>query len=202
MTIQELVALVGGILGILGLIYDLAIKIFGKGNAYGRLRKIIMPSLLVIVALAVGWLWGYYQRNPEIARLQQSNSDLASQLDENIRNRDKALNNLQIQRQLFAEDIDRLKGIGTKIPANRIIIYEHADYQGNRVYCDVGDYPDMYFYWMNDKVSSIKVIGNVKAIASENMNFDGKTLPIDGDIPTLVSSGWNDRISSIRVMAK
>ncbi len=202
MTIQELVSLAGVTLGVLGAAYDLYVKITKKRRAYGRLSTFITAGLLVIAAFAGGWFLGFYQRNPELAQLQKENLDLSAQLDKNIRIRDKALNSLQIQRQLFAEDIDRLKGIGTKIPANRIIIYEHADYQGNRVYCDVGDYPDMYFYWMNDKVSSIKVIGNVKAIASENINFDGKALPIDGDIPTLVPSGWNDRISSIRVMVK
>jgi hypothetical protein len=42
----------------------------------------------------------------------------------------------------------------------------------------------------------------LKAFAYEQTDFKGDFLPIDRSMPSLVSSGWNDRIASIKVMKK
>ncbi|QKF94556.1 hypothetical protein QKU48_gp1098 [Fadolivirus algeromassiliense] len=84
-----------------------------------------------------------------------------------------------------------------------VIAYEHCDYQGNLQNFPPGDYP-----WLgdqkigNDSISSIKVLPNHKVIVYEHSNFEGESKEFGpGDYNCLVDIGWNDRISSLKVMA-
>jgi hypothetical protein len=95
--------------------------------------------------------------------------------------------------------------------ANRVYFYEHINYQGNYVvFNGIRDEPDLRVYktagasspnW-NDRISSIKVGDGIKLIVYQDINYKGASYTLTGPatISTLVSNGWNDRISSFRVV--
>lgn len=94
--------------------------------------------------------------------------------------------------------------------ANRVYFYEDIDYKGAVVsFNGIRDVPDLRSYptgsggknW-NDRISSIKVGTGVRLIVYKDINYKGGsyTVPGPGWISTLVSNGWNDKISSFRVV--
>jgi hypothetical protein len=56
----------------------------------------------------------------------------------------------------------------------------------------------------NDRISSLKVGSELKLIVFRDINFKGTSLTLTGPaaISTLVSNGWNDKISSFRIVPK
>lgn len=95
--------------------------------------------------------------------------------------------------------------------ANRAYFYEDINYRGNyMVFSGVRDEPDLRVYktagasspnW-NDRISSIKVGTGLKLIVYRDINYGGPSISFTGPatISTLVSNGWNDKISSFRTV--
>ena len=54
---------------------------------------------------------------------------------------------------------------------------------------------------MRDQISSVKVLGPVGAVVFTNDKFKGRSGRFFTDVRDLRKQGWNDQISSIRVMA-
>jgi uncharacterized small protein (DUF1192 family) len=165
--------------------------------------------LLVVAGLALGWLGGGYVKSQQITELEQrltasqaESHDLTTQANYSIALREKSIVFFQSQIQLLSDEIARLKGTGKKDPTARIILFEHPNYEGKRFYFDVGEYPDLQLYWFSGQASSIRLQGKLKAFAYEQADFKGDFLPIDKNMSSLVNSGWNDRIASIKVMRK
>lgn len=52
---------------------------------------------------------------------------------------------------------------------------------------------------MNDKISSLRVLGNVEVTVFLDVGFQGRSGRFATDAPDLRRDGWNDRISSLRV---
>lgn len=96
----------------------------------------------------------------------------------------------------------------------RVILFEHADYQGDFVVLNPGDTFENLSgkrfprgARLNDSISSIRVEGGAELYAYADAGFRGPVLRVTDNIrdlsgrflPDAARSSWNDRISSIRV---
>lgn len=63
-----------------------------------------------------------------------------------------------------------------------------------------GFYSTLSLYNFNDRISSIKVPLGWKIVIYENSHFEGKSMELTSSVNDLSSLGWNDRISSIRLI--
>jgi Peptidase inhibitor family I36 len=54
----------------------------------------------------------------------------------------------------------------------------------------------------NDRISSIRVLGNAEVLAFRDVRFKGPEARFFGDMRDLRREGWNDTISSIRVVGR
>jgi hypothetical protein len=96
----------------------------------------------------------------------------------------------------------------------RVILFEHADYQGDFIVLSPGDtfenlsgksFP--HGARLNDGISSIRVEGGAELYAYADARFRGPALRVTDNIrdlsgrlvPDAARSNWNDRISSLRV---
>jgi hypothetical protein len=97
--------------------------------------------------------------------------------------------------------------------ANQVYVYEHISYGGAYMRFDgIRDVADLRSYntgalgspnW-NDRISSLKVGSDLKLIVYADINYKGASWTVTGpaNISTLVSNGWNDKISSFRTVPK
>jgi hypothetical protein len=97
--------------------------------------------------------------------------------------------------------------------SNQVYVYEHINYDGAYMRFDgLREVPDLRSYntgalgtpnW-NDRISSLKVGSEVKLVVFADINYKGASWTVTGpaSIKTLVSNGWNDRISSFRIVPK
>ena len=97
--------------------------------------------------------------------------------------------------------------------SNQVYVYEHINYGGAYIRFDgLKDIPDLRSYntgaigspnW-NDRISSLKVGSDVKLIVYKDINYKGGSWSVTGPatISTLVSNGWNDKVSSLRTVPK
>ncbi|MGQ9674000.1 MAG: peptidase inhibitor family I36 protein [Candidatus Aminicenantales bacterium] len=109
-------------------------------------------------------------------------------------------------------------GLGLQIPAhtptsNQLYVYEHVNYEGAYIRFDgTRDEPDLRSYntgplgspnW-NDRISSFKIGSDLKVVFYEHINYKGASWTVKGpaEISSMVSNGWNDRVSSLRTLPK
>jgi hypothetical protein len=97
--------------------------------------------------------------------------------------------------------------------SNQVYVYEHTNYEGAYMRFDgLREVADLRSYntgalgtpnW-NDRISSLKVGSEVKLVVFADINYKGASWSVTGpaSIKTLVSNGWNDRISSFRIVPK
>lgn len=100
-----------------------------------------------------------------------------------------------------------------QVASNQVFVYEDINYGGAYIRWDgIRDIPDLRSYntgaqgtpnW-NDRISSLKVGSDVKLIVYKDINYKGGSMTFTGPatISTLVSAGWNDKISSLRIVPK
>jgi hypothetical protein len=97
--------------------------------------------------------------------------------------------------------------------ADNIQIFSDINYCGSgRRAFGVGDYPRLTTYeiiinskvFWNDQISSIRVGSNVIFTPFEHIDYGGASFSEVGpsNMPNLVASGWNDKISSFKVKKK
>ena len=97
--------------------------------------------------------------------------------------------------------------------SNQVLVYEHTNYGGAYMsFNGIREEADLRSYntgalgspnW-NDRISSLKVGSELKLIVFRDINFKGTSWTVTGPatIKTLVSNGWNDKISSFRIVPK
>lgn len=81
--------------------------------------------------------------------------------------------------------------------ADALCLYEHVNYQGAS-WCTDTDSGFVGGAW-NDRASSAKLRAGVQAELFEHANFGGRSLKLTGNNANLVSSGFNDLASSLRL---
>ena len=96
--------------------------------------------------------------------------------------------------------------------ANHVQIFENINYCGHNEYLGISDFPDFRTLFgpavlnsnYNDRISSIRVGSNVIFTPFEHINYGGASFSEVGpsNMPNLVASGWNDKISSAKVRKK
>jgi hypothetical protein len=80
---------------------------------------------------------------------------------------------------------------------DRVCFYEHVNYGGASFCARPGERISSLGSW-NDRISSIRVLGDAEALVCEHNNFRGRCVVIDRSVRNLGPRG-NDIISSIRV---
>ena len=84
-----------------------------------------------------------------------------------------------------------------------VYIYEHINYGGYEIFLTEGNY-NMHNLigrgFRNDDISSIRIIGNYEVILYEHINFGGRTYTTRSNLHNFVNIGWNDIVTSIRVI--
>lgn len=83
---------------------------------------------------------------------------------------------------------------------NFLVLYEHENYSGRRLYLPLDNYPDLFLIGFIDLVSSLSIKGKIALEVFKDVNYEGDYLPISGSIPSLnFDLKWNDAISSIKM---
>lgn len=96
--------------------------------------------------------------------------------------------------------------------SSQAAVYENANYCGAYIIFGSTDQPDLRVlkigapgvpHW-SDRISSIRVGSNMKLIGYQEPYYKGSSVTLSGpvDITDLSGSGWNDTISSLRVVPK
>lgn len=96
----------------------------------------------------------------------------------------------------------------------RVTVYQHADFRGASLTLHPGDTLDNLAGRgfeeggsLNDRISSIRIEGDVEILVYEDSRYRGRVLRLTGSernladrlLPESVAASWNDRISSLRV---
>jgi len=85
------------------------------------------------------------------------------------------------------------------VDTSAICFYEHVNYQGAS-FCAGADSTWIGSAW-NDRVSSVKVKAGYKVQLFQHINYGGNSVTLTGDTANLVSLGFNDAASSLKVTA-
>uniref|UniRef100_A0A8C0UZT3 Beta/gamma crystallin 'Greek key' domain-containing protein n=1 Tax=Cyanistes caeruleus TaxID=156563 RepID=A0A8C0UZT3_CYACU len=88
------------------------------------------------------------------------------------------------------------------------VAYQHADYKGQLLVLEEGDH-DFVGKKMNDRISSLARNPSCrsptemgKIIIYEHVNFQGLSREFSTDTPNLSAVGWNDIVSSVKVIGQ
>jgi len=84
-------------------------------------------------------------------------------------------------------------------PRNGACFYEDADYGGNYFCLRSGESLDSIPSGMNDRISSIRILGDADVSVFRNRSYEGNSARFDYDVANLRGGSWNDQISSIQV---
>ncbi|MBN8595701.1 MAG: S8 family serine peptidase [Anaerolineae bacterium] len=83
---------------------------------------------------------------------------------------------------------------------NAVTLYTDANFSGTCHYFQVGDYPDLSLFGLDQNVTSIRNPNNGFAIyLNDGVNFSGQPGVFDQDVADLTANGWNDRARSVRI---
>jgi len=81
-----------------------------------------------------------------------------------------------------------------------VCVYENPNYQGrSQCWQDGAELPNLAGW--SDRISSIRVTGNARAMVYRDIRFQGERQLIDRDVPYLPRN-WNDQISSLEVQGR
>jgi hypothetical protein len=80
-------------------------------------------------------------------------------------------------------------------PAEGVYLYEHSNYEGKCIKL-TSDVSNLVDYDFNDKISSIRIIGNYSVTVYEHIKYEGWSKTYDENV-RYVGDRVNDRISSI-----
>lgn len=86
-----------------------------------------------------------------------------------------------------------------EMPREGACFYQDANFHGDYFCVPRGASYASLPPGFNDKISSIRLASAGVVVISENRDFDGRTTSVSADLADLRQSGWNDKVSSIRV---
>ena len=90
-------------------------------------------------------------------------------------------------------------GRGIQPPAGACF-YEDSNFRGDYFCVEAGSDVREVPRGTNDRISSIRVLGDADVVVFQNSRFRGQSARFTSDIRNLQREGWNDLISSIRVV--
>ena len=96
---------------------------------------------------------------------------------------------------LFSLDLSAQRRNGNNYGG--ITVYESPDFRGGAVTFR-GEIPDLREYRLNDRITSLEIVGNRAWEVCRDVFFNGACHVFTGSIDDLREVGWNDRISSLR----
>jgi Beta/Gamma crystallin len=85
------------------------------------------------------------------------------------------------------------------MPRAGACFYQDSNFRGMYFCVRQGENLDRVPGGINDKVSSIRLIGNVDVVVFRDVRFRGESARFSTDVRNLQREGWNDLISSMRV---
>ena len=85
------------------------------------------------------------------------------------------------------------------MPEAGVCFFNDANFGGQYVCVRSGEDLTALPEGMNDKISSLRIIGNVDVMVFKDDNFSGASGRFLTDVRDLRREGWSDRISSVRV---
>jgi len=88
------------------------------------------------------------------------------------------------------------------VPRSGACFYENPGFQGRYFCAALGELRTSVPEGMNDRISSIRIFGAVEVEAYKDDDFHGEARRFGRDIDDLRAAGFNDRISSFRILAR
>lgn len=88
-----------------------------------------------------------------------------------------------------------------ELPRSGVCFYENPNFAGRYFCASIGDSTPMVPEGMNDRISSIRVLGDAEVAVYKDRDFRGESRIVRHDLRDLREAGLNDRISSFRVSA-
>ena len=85
------------------------------------------------------------------------------------------------------------------LPREGACFYRDPNFRGEYFCAGAGENLGRVPSDMNDRISSIRLVGRVEVTVFRDVQFDGRSTRFNSDIRNLKEEGWNDLISSIRV---
>jgi hypothetical protein len=84
-------------------------------------------------------------------------------------------------------------------PREGVCFFKDPNFRGDYFCARSGENVSAVPDGMNDRVSSVRVFGDMEVTVFRDVRFQGRSSRFDGDIRNLKDEGWNDLISSFRV---
>ena len=97
----------------------------------------------------------------------------------------------------FNDYISSLKVEKYKEGSSVVTVYDNGDYKGRYQNYGFGDHNRV---WLNDKISSIKIADGYEVVIYNDGDFKGKEYLLTADESNLKDIGFNDKISSIKII--
>ena len=88
-----------------------------------------------------------------------------------------------------------------EMPRSGVCLFKDPNFHGDYFCIESGDSRRKLPYDMRDKVSSMRMLGNVNVQVFTDERFKGASGHFLTDVRNLKHQGWNDKISSVRVTA-
>jgi hypothetical protein len=85
------------------------------------------------------------------------------------------------------------------MPRVGVCFFEDINFRGQYFCAGPGEEMAQMPRDMNDRISSLRILGNVEVTVYLDVRFQGPSARFSTDVSDLRRNGWNDRISSLRV---
>jgi Beta/Gamma crystallin len=102
--------------------------------------------------------------------------------------------------------VDRLSAVGGQkrwgsepMPRAGLCFFQDTTFNGQYFCVGAGEDLAQLPPGMNDKISSLRIVGNVEVMVFKDVRFRGPSARFSTDVGDLRREGWNDQISSLRV---
>ncbi len=86
-----------------------------------------------------------------------------------------------------------------RMPQAGACFFEDVEFRGRWFCVQPGERFDSMPSGMNDKISSIRILGNSEVFVFRDKNLHGRSSSFAHDVPDLRRDGWNDQVSSLEV---
>jgi Peptidase inhibitor family I36 len=87
-------------------------------------------------------------------------------------------------------------------PREGVCFFKDPNFQGDYFCARAGENSGSVPDGMNDEISSVRVFGDAEVEVFKDIRFDGRSSRFGYDVRNLKSEGWNDLISSFRVVRR